>query len=136
MDRDVFLNQAKRLVLTYGEKNFGDERIKMLFERYKNHQGNSFMFAVDHVVLFMPQLAQVISVLDEKMNDSVRRESSSPRGAAEIDAMHPINPRAKELAAHYVPLIRESLKNFGKLPYDPSIRIESEEDYPKDWDNV
>jgi hypothetical protein len=133
---DDFSLEMRRIIITYGEKNFSPERVKMFFERYKNHQLNSFTQAVDHVVLFMPPLAQIVSSLDEALNSSVRRNSSSPRGAAEMDLAHPINPRAKELAAHYVPLIRESLKNFGKLPYDPKVRIESEEDYPADWDNI
>jgi len=126
MTKDVFGEQLNRLKNTYGEKIFPDERVKMMWKKYENKFDYEFSLAVDMVVLRMPGPTQLIDFLDEQM----RNNSFSGRGdGKKLGEEYPINPKAKELADYYIPLIKADIRKFMNkiLPYDTNERIESEE---------
>lgn len=114
-----FEEQLMRLKITYGEKTFPEERKAMFWKRYEPISEAKFSLAVDMVVLRMPTPNAIVDFLDEQ----VRNNAGNGFSQKEEKENTPINPNAKELAEHYVPLIKESMKKIGKqLPYDKAKR--------------
>jgi hypothetical protein len=115
-----FNEQLQRLIVTYGEKVFPDERRGAFWKRYEHTPAEKFAYAVDMVVLRMPQPAAIVDVIDAE----VKADSGNGFSRREEADKTPINPKAKELAAQYVPLIREAIRKIGgALPYDKKKRL-------------
>lgn len=115
-----FSPEMQRLKITYGEKTFPATREQMFWKRYQHNSIKAFSLAVDNVVLRMPMQAQLVDFLDEQLRG--QRTTSNSRNSDFQE--YPINPRAKELADYYVPLIRAEIMKIGRpLPYDKTKRI-------------
>lgn len=69
--------QLERLKVLYSEKNFPEERVKVMWARYGEFPAKAFELAVDWVVLSMPSPGAVVSVLDEKLHYAKKETHSS-----------------------------------------------------------
>lgn len=148
-----FGTQLDRMKMTYGEKAFPEERMKIMFIRYNQFSAKAFALAVDWVVLSMPSPGNVVSALDEKLSYAKREAQESVQVvfkfgcepcrdfgygwigdiivACTCDLGHKISPQelAKQQRNYNAgKLIMEKAKKGIRsvttpLPYDPSERI-------------
>lgn len=85
MSPQEFGMQLDRLKTLYSEKNFPEERVKVMWARYSGFPAKAFSLAVDWVVLSMPSPGGVISVLDEKLAYAKRDVSAESRPEPKYD---------------------------------------------------
>jgi len=125
MTKGEFMKQVQRLILSYGESQWPVERINLLWAKLESAENFAFTRAVNDVIFRMPPSRDVAQLLCETVSIP---GAAKQLGVDRMEAEHPVQPNAAELAAKYAPGIKTALKGFGDLPYDPKERISEEVD--------
>lgn len=66
-----FTTQLNRLRQAYGDRAFPGERERIFWQRYEKFSKERFEQVIEWVVLQMPPASQLVSILDERLRESV-----------------------------------------------------------------
>lgn len=82
MSNQAFRLQIDRLATVYGDKNFPQDRVNMLWKRYNMVNAKLFERAVDQVILEMPPPGAILQKIDERVRITKQNDASQFREQA------------------------------------------------------